>query len=280
MPPDLPAAPPEENSSPEVSVQQGLLREALPRPAPSPWSLTDLGFFAAFVLAWLLISNLLTLSAYAALKTVLGWRTPPAALQNNAFFALTAQMIFYGPVLGYIYHLVVVRYRLRFWTALQWGKLTPQQTLRLFLGGVLLAFAAAYMPPLLPDKETFPLRQLFSSPAAAYGVAAFAILVAPFMEEVIFRGVLFVIFERQAGVWFAIVGTAGLFAVFHVPEYWGAWNHLLLVSLAGVAFSLARGLTSSLASSVVLHAAYNASLMTALFFDTRHFHSFGIMIAA
>lgn len=255
------------------------MREGLLRPEPSPWSLADLGYFIVFVAAWLLTSNILTLSGYAALKPLLGWRTPIPALQTNAFFALAAQTVFYGPVFAYIYYLVAIKYRLSFWTGLKWGKLTPQRLVRFFLGGILLALVAIRAPAVLPDKDTFPLKQLFSSPAAAYAVATFAVMVAPFMEELVFRGVLFAVFERQVGLWFAIVSSAALFAGFHVPEYWGAWNHLLLVSAAGVLFSLARGMTGSLAPSVILHLAYNASLMTALFFDTEHFHSFGIIVA-
>jgi len=245
------------------------------RPAPSPWSLLDLAYFIAFGASWLLFSSFLTLISYLALKSIVGWHTPLRALRTDAYFAVISQTVFYGPLFGYIYYLVAVRYGLRFWAALNWGKLTPRRLLRFFLGGILLALAAARAPALLPDKESFPLRQFFTSPAAAYAVAAFAVLVAPFMEELIFRGLLFKIFERQAGVGFAVVATALLFASFHVPEYWGAWNHLLLVSIAGGVFSLTRGLTGSLATSVILHLAYNATLMAALFIDTHHFHSFG-----
>ncbi len=145
-------------------------------------------------------------------------------------------------------------------------------------GGIALALVAEHMPTLVPDKDMFPLQELFSSTAAAYALAVFAVVVAPFMEELIFRGVLFNVFERQVGLGFATAITALLFAGFHVPEYWGAWNHLLLVSLAGGVFSLARGITGSLAPSVLIHLGYNASVMTALFFETHHFHSWGALI--
>jgi len=99
------------------------------------------------------------------------------------------------------------------------------------------------------------------------------------MEELIFRGFFFSIFERQVGLLFAIVATAVLFAIPHIPEYRGAWNHLLLVFLAGLIFSLARGLTGSLTPSILLHFAYNLSLMTGLFFATQHFRHLGSLLA-
>jgi CAAX protease family protein len=118
---------------------------------------------------------------------------------------------------------------------------------------------------------------MFSSPLAAYAVAAFAIFIAPFMEELIFRGVLFAIFERQVNLMFAITITALLFAALHIPEYRGAWNHLLLILLVGGVFSVTRGLTRSLAPSVILHFAYNLSLIGGLYFQTQHFRTLGML---
>lgn len=261
---DTPPPAPQDNATPRI----------VPPEAPggvARWSLTDLGHFVVFVTGWLLASQLLTFTGYAALQPLIGWRTPATAPETNTFFVLAAQMIFYAPVLGYIYHLVVIRYRLGFWAGLEWGQMKPQRSLGLFLGGVLLASVSVRLPTFLPDRDTFPLQQMFSSVAAAYAVTGFAVLVAPFMEELIFRGMLFAIFERQVGLRFAVAGSAILFAAFHIPEYWGAWNHLFLVALAGCVFSLARGVTGSLASSVILHLAYNATLMTTLFIDTHHF---------
>ncbi len=258
---------PESPGSAEAS-----LKHVLP-PAATPWRLRDLGFFLAFATPALLGSNLLLLIAYAALKPLMGWHTPPQALPGNAFFLVTLQLVFQGLLFAYVYLLVVVHYRQPFWPTVRWRNPTAHQTLRFFLGGILLALAVRHAPTLLPDVETFPLERLFSSPAAAYAVAGFAVLVAPFMEELIFRGVLFSVFERLVGLRFAIASTALLFAGLHVPEYWRAWNHVLLILLVGVVFSVARGLTGSLAPSVILHLAYNASLMTALFFESHHFRA-------
>ena len=145
--------------------------------------------------------------------------------------------------------------------------------LSLFVSGIALSFAVLGASGLLPDKKPFPLEQMFNSPGAAYTLAAFAIVVAPFMEELIFRGVLFSFFECHGGVRFAVIGTALLFGALHVPEYWGAWTHALLILGVGLIFSVTRAITGSLAPSVVLHIAYNTTLMTLLFFGTHHFKS-------
>jgi membrane protease YdiL (CAAX protease family) len=253
---------------------------ALVAAAPKAWGGRDLLLFIGAVALALVVANVAVLAGYAAVQSVIGWPTRPAALRENAFLLLALQLAFHGLVLGCIYLLVVVNYRQPFWAALRWGKPTAHGVFRFLLGGVLLSLFVQLAPPVLPDREDFPLLRLFSSPEAAYALTAFAVLIAPFMEELIFRGVLFRFFENLVGVRFAVAGTAILFAGLHVPEYWGAWNHVLLILLVGVAFSLARGLTGSLTPSVVLHVAYNAGLMVAFFFETNQFRALGGCLAS
>jgi membrane protease YdiL (CAAX protease family) len=250
-------------------------QETLPLP-PShsprdPWTFRDLLLFLGFAILALVISNFVTLAAYAALRPIMGWPLSPEAIAQNAFFLLAAQLIFYVLIFAYVYLLVVFYYRLKFWDGIHWGRLTKQRLLRYIAVGIAVTVAVQLIPIFLPDKRRFPLERLFSSPESSYAVAAFAVVIAPFMEELIFRGVLFEVFELRVGLGFAIAATAVLFAAMHVAEYWGAWDHVFLIFLVGLAFSLTRGLTKSLAPSVVMHMTYNTCLMVGLFFSTSHF---------
>jgi len=136
-------------------------------------------------------------------------------------------------------------------------------------GGLAIAVSLALM--IRPDKQEFPLEKLFSSRTASFAIGAFAISVAPVVEELVFRGLLFAIFERAMGSRFAVVTTAVLFAGLHAPEYWHAWNHLLMILVVGMVFSLARGTSGSLTPSIILHIGYNSLIMTGLFVSTQHF---------
>jgi len=277
----VPGEVPEGQFSPETAAPAEVPPRAVSLRSPKLWSVRDLVLFLVVsALLLVVVSPLLMYTAYATLRPVFGWRPPVRALDNNPFFLLVVQAVFHALVFAYVYFLIAVNYRQPFWAALGWRRLATRQAMLFFLGGTLLCLAVQLAPPVLPDREDFPLLRLFTSPQAAYAITAFAILVAPLMEELIFRGVLFRFFEFQVGVRFAILGTAVLFAGMHVPQYWGAWNHLLLVSLVGVAFSLARGLTGSLAPSVVLHVAYNAGVMVALFFETNQFRALGGCLAS
>ncbi len=74
---------------------------------------------------------------------------------------------------------------------------------------------------------------MFNSRTASFAIGAFAISVAPVVEELVFRGLLFAIFEGSVGIRFAVVATAVLFAGLHIPEYWHAWNHLFMILVVG-----------------------------------------------
>ncbi len=252
-------------------------------PTPSPqvlapperWTLRDLVLFILFVPVALLAAQLIALAEYIALKPLMGWHVPERSLAEDPFFLLVLQSIFYVFVLGFIYLLVVIHYREPFWSSLGWRRPNIGQALAAVFGGVGLAVAVRFIPPVLPDTQTFPLERLFVSPAASYAVGGFAILLAPMMEELIFRGLLFVILERRVGLRFAVAVTAVLFAGLHVPEYWHAWNHVLMIFVVGMVFSLARGISGSLAPSVFLHMTYNLCMMTGLFFSTERFRNLG-----
>lgn len=236
-----------------------------------PWSFRDLLLFILFAIIALMVLSFASFAAYAALGPILGWKTSVNTISQNIILALIVQFVFYVFVFIYIYVLVVYRYQLNFWRGIQWGPIQSRQVAHCIAGGVLMTVAVQLAPTVLPDKANFPLQHLFSSPVSAYGTAIFAVVVAPFMEELIFRGFIFSVFEFRVGLFFAILGSAVLFAGMHAYEYEGAWNHLLLIFIVGLILSLARGLTRKLAPSVVLHATYNACLMIGLFVATSHF---------
>ncbi len=65
-------------------------------------------------------------------------------------------------------------------------------------------------------------------------------LIAPFVEELIFRGFLLPLIAKSVGPWLAIVLTAILFALPHGAQNEWAWQQLTLIALAGVAFGFVR----------------------------------------
>jgi len=239
---------------------------------PEKWRIRDLLIFILVGFFTLLAANILVFVGYAFLKPIFHWTVSIEDLRTNVPFVLALQLVWYVLLLAYIYLFVRFYYKAPFLSTLKWKRLSAHSTVRYLLGGAALSLVVMVIPPLLPQKKVYPLEKMFNSPASAYAIAAFAVLVAPFMEELLFRGLLFAFFEKHGGLTFAIISTALLFAGLHIPEYWGAWSNVAMILLVGLTFSIVRGKTGSFTPSFVLHLAYNGTLMLALFLSTQHFH--------
>jgi membrane protease YdiL (CAAX protease family) len=247
----------------------------LPTPPPlAPrdiWKPRDFLLFVAFIPFALVASKIVVLIGYVAVRPFAGWRAHVDVAQTDTLFMLVQQCIFYALILGFLVLLARLQHNQPIWRSLGWTRPTLRQLLFYLAGGGALAIGINIVLWLRPDTQGFPLEQLFTSRAACYAIGVFAVGIAPLVEEVVFRGLLFAIVERAAGLRAAVAATAVLFAGLHIPEYWHAWNHLLMILVVGLVFSLARGATGGLAPSIILHVGYNSIIMGGLFLSTEHF---------
>jgi membrane protease YdiL (CAAX protease family) len=106
-------------------------------------------------------------------------------------------------------------------------------------------------------KENQILERYGRLPGGALALLALAAVLAPLLEEFLFRGWLQGQLERRlAGGWRAILATAVIFAALHGVEVFGLVPRVALAVAAGYA----AWATASIWPSVVLHGAYNAAL--------------------
>jgi membrane protease YdiL (CAAX protease family) len=142
-----------------------------------------------------------------------------------------------------------------------WTRTKPEYAL--ICGGiglglsVLLVFIVIPLAPPRPDESLGPLMFLAQSgPAGRVGVAIMALLVAPPVEEFLFRGVLLRGFTRSWGVPIAVVAVSALFLALHLLQttYWPAVVGISLLSVATVTLRLKTG---SLGPGLAFHMAYN-----------------------
>jgi membrane protease YdiL (CAAX protease family) len=120
----------------------------------------------------------------------------------------------------------------------------------------ILAALLAFVPEAGPRLDT-GLDAVFGGVDDAAGRAlllATAVVLAPLAEEVIFRGVMLPAIARSAGASRALVLTAVVFGLFHVPSH-GAGA--VAPALLGVVFGWARLRTGGLAAPIALHALNN-----------------------
>ena len=99
-------------------------------------------------------------------------------------------------------------------------------------------------------------------------VLGFAVLFGPACEEVIFRGYIYPVFKRYAGMWPGMIASAALFAFIHANL-----ASLPALFLLAVCLTIAYEITGSLAVPYVMHATFNflslGALLCATFTPTR-----------
>lgn len=105
-----------------------------------------------------------------------------------------------------------------------------------------------------PEQEIF---ELLDDPMISWVLGAIAILVAPALEEVIFRGVVLDVIARRWSWWPAAVGQAAVFSAIHI-ETLLAPSMFLALGLLGFVFAVLRRLTGSLIAPIVAHLVFNA----------------------
>src|SRR5216683_4022196 len=102
-----------------------------------------------------------------------------------AYFAMLAAM-----------YVVVTRHRRRpFWQAVAW-RWPSDWWLGYVVGGGLLALGLGLLSRLLPIPKSLPMDRFFQDRQGAYLMLIFGVAVAPFAEEMLFRGFLYPVLDR------------------------------------------------------------------------------------
>jgi membrane protease YdiL (CAAX protease family) len=202
------------------------------------WGYGDLGIFllglALFALGLRVLARLHLMS-----KTQLSH--PSAGLQVAIVLFLT----------GTLYAVLKLRYKRDVLAPLGWVRPTPVHSLAALGAGVFLALPVLFYQHLesrsFAFTPSFPLLVLSS-------------LLAPILEESLFRGCLFPLVAKTGGNVSAVFLTAGAFALFHGPADWAHWISLVVT---GLAYGWIRVVSGTTTAPGFAHAAYNLTLFSA-----------------
>jgi membrane protease YdiL (CAAX protease family) len=214
------------------------------------WGWEDVALLMGAVLPSLLLG--------LALMRTLRWMAP-GLFGVAAVATLTYQLFVYAFLIGALFLLISWKYGQSFWKALGFAMAFRGATASV-LAGPALAVSVSFLGVLLraPDVRD-PIREMITGRTTLAVVIVFGVLIAPFMEELLFRGFLLPVIARSVGPWLAIVLTAVLFALPHGVQNEWAWQQLTLIALAGVAFGFARVRTGATSASFLMHASFNAT---------------------
>jgi membrane protease YdiL (CAAX protease family) len=167
-------------------------------------------------------------------------------------------------LLGYIYVVVTYKYQLPFASSIAW--VSPSRALPFYLaGGVILAVTVTAVGSFFPPpEEQLPIERMLQGETFILLMAVGAVLFAPAVEEIIFQGFFFPVFERQHGAVIAILVTGAPFTLMHGPQLGWHWQGLTLIMGVAMVLGVVRARTGSIIATTLVHAAYNATLSSGL----------------
>lgn len=196
-----------------------------------------------------------------------------ADLAQSVTLLFVIQAVAYVMLVGFMVQLVRLKRRGHFLEAISWRSPDLERALLAIAGGAGLAILSSVFTLLLSRwvPKSLPIDKLFRDTNSAYLLALFGILVAPFVEEVFFRGFLYPALARPLGVPSSLFLTAAAFAIIHQGQLARAWVPLSWLFIVGLVLTIVRAKTKSVASCVLVHIAYNTTLFTFVFVGTHGF---------
>jgi membrane protease YdiL (CAAX protease family) len=222
-----------------------------PSPAQTPesgntpfWGYEDLALFVGSVLPALAIATIF----------VRQFHFPNGGVQTLVF-----QCTLYVLLLGMLYLLIAQRYHKPFWRSLGWKFEYRHHWLYVFIGPP-LAIALAALAAVLHAPANPTIQNLITDRNSLIAVVFFGAFAGPAFEEMVFRGFLQPLFERNMPAAIAILLAAIPFALLHGPGFGWAWQSMLVVGIAGLVMGFVRHQAGSTAAAALVHIGYNSTL--------------------
>ena len=251
-------------------------KRILPEDLRVSWSWPHLIIFIFFGFASLMLVQLgfvFYVSANRHLSAVQVQRV----FENSPQLLVETNVLWYALLFLFLYVTLAVLRDVPFWRSLGWRKLNANPTAgttsgwMYFFSGCGLAIFVALASYNMKDTDHLPIQEIFKNRSGAMLLMAMAVLVAPLVEETVFRGYLYPLFAKSLGVLPGILITGVLFGLMHGSQLGWTWRLVLLLTLVGVIFTFARARTGTVLASFLLHLGYNSMIALTSVIATRGF---------
>src|SRR6266705_2916659 len=158
-------------------------RPVNPHAENPPWTGVDLLIGAFFLLLAVGVVQFV-------LMRVVGVSTEEMEKNPRAVILVPSMMFGYLALLATMYVRVANAQALGFWKMVAWSWPKGMRWLLGLAGGLVLAVALGALSHVLPFPKSIPMERFFRDRQAAYILLVMGVAVAPFAEEMMFRGFL------------------------------------------------------------------------------------------
>ena len=256
----------------------GPIDPLLPEDLRVPWGWTDLmilvvvAFFGTFLVSLLLIKGFaISGVSFRQIQNIPG---------NRNLFLILNQALLSLVLLAYLAAQMRHIFHAPFWRTIGWRPLQTGQTPRAaaYLGlifcGFMLAILVTFSSAAFKSSTKMPIEQFFQDRRSALLLMSLGVLLAPVLEETIFRGYIYPVVARSFGMNAGILVTGTLFGLLHASQLWGGWAQIALLVLVGIVFTYARARTHTVLASYLLHVSYNSCLFLGFLVASHGFRHF------
>jgi len=265
----------------------------LPEDLRISWSWPHLLVFGLFVVSSLLTLQLAVILYFSADKH-LSQNQLKQLFESDPRLIIGMNVVWFALILFFLYITLAVLRDSPFWQSLGWKKLRTDagegkgRPWMYFLSGCGLSIFVAVASSRVKDADSVPIQEFLKNRSGAMLLMAMAVLIAPLVEETVFRGYLYPVLARitsavlqfsgmefsaatRTGVATSILMTGMLFGLMHAPQLGWTWGLVSLLTLVGVIFTFARAWTGTVLASFLLHLGYNSMIAFTSIIATKGF---------
>ncbi len=257
------------------------------------WSWPHFVIFILFAFISLIVVQGVLMLFYGPHQTMTSQQLETYLLSKPQF-ALGSMVIWYAAIFFFLYVTLSLLRGHSFWECLGWRKIAPRpggnarNPMVYFFAGCALSLLVAILSSRLKAPENSPMEELFRNRQTALLFVGMAVLIAPLVEETLFRGYLYPLFARlfssvlqlfgmsdspsvKLGVTCSILCTGVLFGLMHGAQLGWTWSLVAVLTLVGIVFTFVRARTGSVFASFLMHLGYNSLISIAALIGTHGF---------
>jgi membrane protease YdiL (CAAX protease family) len=265
----------------------------LPEDLRISWSWVHLLVFIIFVIVSQLAIGAVVFGYYSAYRHLPQARVRHI-LESDPKLLVGTSIVAFALMILFLYVTLSVLRDMPFWSSLGWKKLKSDpaegkgRPWMYFLSGCGLSIFVALAASRVKEADNAPIQEFLKSRTGAMLLMAMAVLVAPLVEETIFRGYLYPVLARtisgiaeffgmefsiaiRTGVVASVLTTGFLFGLMHAPQLGRNWPLVGLLIFVGIIFTFARAWTGTVVASFFLHLGYNSMIAVASLIATKGF---------